>query len=351
MRNPPWSARVVIPKLKRVLLLAVVTPLGSCMTTTGSPEPAVPNGHNFAYVAPDRERIHLTQAFDDGSKTYLQFDDAPASGIEIRDPKSDQAVTYTVDQRYVIVRGVYGALSVAVGRESATVVNQAMPSIAGPGAVATVPASDERSPNAARSEPMSTVMAPEITPFPDGLRQSVAANDAIARRIQAVPVGVPESIQTMHANLRVAALKQEISMLEENVRRLSAELEAAHAQGFGESLYLRSMGGVPRVVMKFEDNSFDARVDDRLLGVIGGAARSANRIYLHGHTDAFVASETGTELAIRRAVEVRRLLISLNVDPERIRLFYRGAGNFVANNSTPEGKAMNRRVEIELRKW
>jgi hypothetical protein len=324
------------------------------MTMSGSPEPVVPDGHNFAYVSPDRERIHLTQAFDDGSKTYLQFDDAPASGIEIRDPKSDQAVTYTIDQRYVIVPGVYGALRVAVGHESATVVNQAMPSIAGRGAVATVPASDERSPNAARSEPMSTVMAPEITPLPplpDGLRQSAAANDAIARRIQAVPVGVPESIQTMHANLRVAALKQETSMLEENVRRLSAELEAAHAQGFGESLYLRSMGGLPRVVMKFEDNSSDARVDDRLLGVMGGAARSANRIYLHGHTDAFVASETGTELAIRRAVEVRRLLISLNVDPERIRLFYRGAGNFVANNSTPEGKALNRRVEIELRKW
>jgi len=61
------------------------------------------DGHNFSYVAPDRERIHLTQAFDDGSKTYLQFDDTPAAGIEIRDPKSDQAVTYTVDQRYVIV--------------------------------------------------------------------------------------------------------------------------------------------------------------------------------------------------------------------------------------------------------
>jgi hypothetical protein len=342
----------VIPNLKRVLLLVVVTPLGSCMTMTGSREPVVPDGHNFSYVAPDRERIHLTQAFDDGSKTYLQFDDAPPAGIEIRDPNSDQVVTYTVDQRYVIVPGVYGALSVAVGRESATtVVNHAMPSIAAPAAVAAAPASDERSPNDARSEPMSTVMAPEVTALPDSLRGSAAANDAIARRIQAVPVGVPESIQTMHANLRVLALKQEIEMLEENVRRLSAELDAAHTQGWGDSLYLRSMGGLPRVVMKFEDNSFDARVDDRLLNVMGGVARSANRIYLHGHTDAFVASETGTELAIRRAVEVRRLLISLNVDPERIRLFYRGAGNFVANNSTPEGKAMNRRVEIELRKW
>lgn len=321
------------------------------MTMTGSHEPVVPDGHNFSYVAPNRQRIHLTQAFDDGSKTYLQFDDAPPAAIDIRDPKSDQAVRYTVDQRYVIVPGVYGALSVAVGRESATVVNQAMPSTPKPGAVAAVSASVERSPNDARSVPMSTVMAPEITPLTDSLRRSAAANDLVARRIQAVPVGVPESIQTMHANLRVAALKQEIEMLEENVRRLSTELEAAHAQGFGESLYLRSMGGLPRVVMKFEDNSFEARTDDRLLGAMGGAARSANRIYLHGHTDAFVASETGTELAIRRTVEVRRLLISLNVDPERIRLFYRGAGNFVANNSTPEGKAMNRRVEIELRKW
>jgi outer membrane protein OmpA-like peptidoglycan-associated protein len=140
-------------------------------------------------------------------------------------------------------------------------------------------------------------------------------------------------------------------MLEENVRRLSAELEAAHAQGLGGNLYLRSMGGLPRVAMKFENNSFAVRVDDRLLGVMCVALRSANRIFLHGHTDAFVASEAGAELAIRRAVEVRRLLISLNVDPARIRLFYRGAGNFVANNSTPAGKAMNRRVEIELRKW
>jgi len=198
---------------------------------------------------------------------------------------------------------------------------------------------------------MSTVMAPETIELAESLRKYPAANDANARATQAVPVGVPESLQTMPPNLRVAAHKHEISNLEENVRRLCAELDAAHQEGFGENLYLRSMGGLPRVVMKFADNSFGARVDDRLLRVMCVAVRSANRIFLHGHTAAFVASEAGTELAIRRAVEVRSLLISLNVDPERIRLFYRGAGSFIANNSTPEGKALNRRVEIELRKW
>jgi hypothetical protein len=339
-----------MPNLKRALLLAVVTPLGSCMTMSIPPEPAVPDGHNFSYGVTDRERIHLTQAFDDGSNTYLQFDQAPTTRLEIREPQADEAVTYTVDQRYVIVPGIHAALTVTLGSDSATVVNQAMPPISPAETVAGSETNDAK-PHDARTEAMSTVMAPETIALPESLRRYPAVNDAVASTSRGVPVGVPESIQTMQANLRVSVLKQEISTLEENVRRLSAELEAAHAGGVGENLYLRSMGGLPRVVMKFEDNSFEAHVDDRLLGAMSRAARSANRIFLHGHTDAYVASESGTELAIRRAVEVRRLLMSLNVDPERIRLFYRGAGNFVANNSTPEGKAMNRRVEIELRKW
>jgi hypothetical protein len=320
------------------------------MTMPVPPAPAVPQGHNFSYGVTDRERIHLTQAFDDGSTTYLQFDAVPAANLDIREPKGDEAVSYTIDQRYVIVPRVHGALVVTVGAASATVVNQVMPLISSPEAVAGSAGTDD-SKSSARTEPMSTVMAPETIALPATLRRSPAANEGMARPNRAVPVGVPESIQTMNANLRVSALKQEISMLEENVRRLSAELEAAHSEGVGDNLYLRSMGGLPRVVMKFEDNSFEARVDDRLQEAMSRAVRSANRIFLHGHTDAFVASEAGTELAIRRAVEVRRLLLSLNVDPERIRLFYRGAGSFVANNSTPEGKAMNRRVEIELRKW
>ena len=103
--------------------------------------------------------------------------------------------------------------------------------------------------------------------------------------------------------------------------------------------------------MHFDDNSSEANVDDGVLQPLGAGARAANRIYLHGHTDAFVASGAGTDLAIRRAVAVRALLLAQDVSPSRVRMFYRGAGNFIANNSTPEGKALNRRVEIEFRRW
>jgi len=251
----------------------------------------------------------------------------------------------------VIVPGVYSALQVTVAGHSATVLNQATRAAGAPAAIVSQPKQETRESHDARSQPMESATVSESSVLVEGLRASAAANDAVMHRVHTIPVGVPESLQTMQAHLKVTALKQEIWALAENVRRLSKELDQAHAQGLGSALYLRSLGGLPRVVLTFEDESARPRVDDGLLEGLGRAAQSANRIYLHGHTDAFVASESGTELAIRRAVEVRRLLISLNVEPERIRLFYRGAGNFAANNSTPEGKALNRRVEIELRQW
>jgi outer membrane protein OmpA-like peptidoglycan-associated protein len=338
--------------LKSVLLTLLAVPLGSCMTTLKDTEPAMPVGHNFAYELPHRESVNLVQAFDDGSTTYLQFTETSPGPIDIRPGSEDKTLTYTLEQRYAIVQGVYASLLVTVGDHSTTVINQA--ASAAPNVSATSPpAADLRMPpiDQSRSGTMSAVIAGENLHLPEARLSSADSMGVEARRGRAVAVGVPESIQTMHANLRVAGLKQEISTLEEKVRRLSAELAEAQRVGRGMSLYMRDVGSSPRVVLKFGDNSFETQVEDNLLDPLGTAARAANRIYLHGHTDAYVASETGTELAIRRAVEVRRLLISLNVEPERIRLFYRGAGNFVANNSTPEGKALNRRVEIELRKW
>jgi hypothetical protein len=300
---------------------------------------------------PHREDVNLVQAFDDGSTTYFQFKETPPAPLDIRQVSEDKTLSYTLEQRYVMVKGVYAKLIVTVAGHSTPVINQTvsvLPDVSG----ASTPTVDLGKPvERGRSETMSAVIEPESPPLPAAAPPTPNSLSDEARRLQVVPVGVPEYLQTMHANLRVAALKQEISGLEEKVRLLSAEIEEAERAGREPTLYMRNVGGSPRVVLKFADNSHEVQIEDQLLGPLGNAAGAANRIYLHGHTDAYVASESGTELAIRRAVEVRRLLISLNVEPERIRLFYRGAGNFVANNSTPEGKALNRRVEIELRKW
>ena len=75
---------------------------------------------------------------------------------------------------------------------------------------------------------------------------------------------------------------------------------------------------------------------------------AAKRIYLHGRTDSFTLTASAAELAVRRAVAVKQILVAQGVEPEHIRVFYRGAGGFAANNTTSEGKAANRRVEIQM---
>jgi outer membrane protein OmpA-like peptidoglycan-associated protein len=337
--------------VKTLFVTLIAAPVGSCMTTLKGTEPALPLGHNFSYAVSDRENVNLIQAFDDGSTTYLQFTETPPVSVDIRQKPVDEPLTYTLDQRYAKVSGVYPTLRVSVAGHLATVINQAAPTASNVSAARTPPADLTTPIDEPRSETMSAVIAPDSLGLPHARLSSSEFLGIEVRRSQTVAVGVPEHLQTMHANLRVAALKQEISTLEDKVRLLSAQLEEAQRAGREMGLYMRNVGASPRVVVKFGDNSPEVQIDDHWLDPLGMAARAANRIYLHGHTDAYVASETGTELAIRRAVEVRHLLISLNVEPERIRLFYRGAGNFVANNSTPEGKALNRRVEIELRKW
>ena len=87
------------------------------------------------------------------------------------------------------------------------------------------------------------------------------------------------------------------------------------------NLSIREGYAIPRFIVRFDDMSDEAKIGNEVLEALGQAARSANRIYLHGHTDAFVASDAGTDLAIRRAVAVRKLLVAQEVEASRMRLF------------------------------
>jgi len=89
-------------------------------------------------------------------------------------------------------------------------------------------------------------------------------------------------------------------------------------------------------------------MDDGLLQALGSSAIAAKRVYLHGRTDSFTLSASAVELAVSRAVAVKRLLVAQGVDADHIRIFYRGAGGFATDNATSAGKAANRRVEIQM---
>ena len=74
-----------------------------------------------------------------------------------------------------------------------------------------------------------------------------------------------------------------------------------------------------------------------------------SQIIIKGHTDGEGSERFNQTLSEQRADRVRSFLISEGVATSRITALGFGESLPVATNSTPEGRAQNRRVELEIR--
>lgn len=82
--------------------------------------------------------------------------------------------------------------------------------------------------------------------------------------------------------------------------------------------------------------------------VLIASGKAADSINVRGRTDSRVAGTADSRIALARAMSARKFLVDHGVSPRKIRVFSRADGDFAAPGSTEEGKAMNRRVEIEF---
>jgi OOP family OmpA-OmpF porin len=74
----------------------------------------------------------------------------------------------------------------------------------------------------------------------------------------------------------------------------------------------------------------------------------ADRVKVTGHTDNVGSAAYNKKLSLKRAQTVRAYLVSLGVDPGKFEVSGEGMDKPVADNSTKEGRAKNRRVEVEV---
>ena len=73
-----------------------------------------------------------------------------------------------------------------------------------------------------------------------------------------------------------------------------------------------------------------------------------DRLVIQGHTDSTGSAAHDEELSLRRAQTVRDVLASRGVNPRQMLVEGVGAARPIGDNSTPEGRAENRRVEIHI---
>jgi OOP family OmpA-OmpF porin len=72
------------------------------------------------------------------------------------------------------------------------------------------------------------------------------------------------------------------------------------------------------------------------------------RVRIEGYTDERATEAYNLELSQERAEAVKRILVGFGIDEGRLETVGHGESNPVASNDTGEGRALNRRVELDI---
>src|SRR6218665_306228 len=230
------------------------------------------------------------------------------------------------------------------------------------------PSSPSRSP--ARPSPNRSASRPSNnSPSPNPATPHARVRNWIARaRISPRPSGCARRPSSARPSSNSNSAKQPSAQLEkERQARIQAEQRAteAQAEARAQAQVANELRNIRQVQVKeesrglvltlsgsvlFRSGSSDllAAAKRRLNDVAEALNKTQNPLLIEGHTDSQGSTELNEELSYLRAEAVRDYLVDRGVDSERTRIDGRGKDQPIASNTTAEGRANNRRVEIVI---
>lgn len=143
-----------------------------------------------------------------------------------------------------------------------------------------------------------------------------------------------EQLEEVRAVIKASTLNQN------DLDQLRKRLDRIESQIFSAATVM--------VQIHFDTASTELRADSNITRTLIPAALAADRINVRGRTDSRIAGKKDHQIALGRALAARRFLVDHGVESKKISVFSLPAGDFIATPNTPAGKALNRRVEIEL---
>lgn len=170
--------------------------------------------------------------------------------------------------------------------------------------------------------------------------------DASQRRPANRPIAVElQSCRNELQNTRLLVL--ETGRAAQTSAATLAQLAAQRA-AIGEPPSATSAPGNAVVTLRFGLGSTHVDLPAEQRAALVEAAKAAPLVLLRGRTDGERDNLADSRLARERAAAVRDVLVAAGVDPARIRATYQPVGDGVADNLSAGGRALNRRVEVEL---
>lgn len=301
-----------------IALIAAAAALASGCATTRDDLNA--SSIRLIYVTKNGEALGLLRALDDGRRTTLQFRLTPPQGLQVLDING-RPLPYERLGQYIALQGLHDRLQVLLADLRAEV----RVSAAGPNAELI------QQPAAA---PRATLDLPAKPPAPPVVKAPLR----------------PPTQEQLAAQRALELAQRQVDELRGLVNAGSAApragMELAKALHRIEKTVANAAAVILSVEFGFNSVEFAPRPD--VAQALVAAASRADRITVRSYTDSAVVDDTNRKVALARALAARQYLIERGIDPLRIRAFYNSAGGFIADNSTPEGRAQNRRVQVEM---
>ena len=182
---------------------------------------------------------------------------------------------------------------------------------------------------------------------------SVQTPDAAVDAVLSQPVAVPSDPTRERLRREAMRALQKAASQQRVYDELAISLQEWTDRGLVD---IRMNGDRIEVDMKARllFSSGDARLSADAMNALGQVARSLvaipNPIQVEGHTDnvpiANAVYRSNWELSAARAASVVQFLQSQGVDPRRLAAVGRGEYHPIADNSSEEGRARNRRVTL-----
>ena len=273
-------------------------------------------------ASPATTQPKLVRAYDYGSSIVLEFTAAPAS-LSVTDTSGAPVGLAREGANFRLTRKIYDfTIHTAAG---ATRIH-----LQRPAPVAAVP-------------PPAPVMVPMPAPVPAPAPEPAAAHPASSARAPAMASDddVATLIETAARQLAAArAVVEHGSPDERTLHALDRRLD--HIQQLLEE------ASAAVLMAHFDPYQTAFRPDPAFSQLLVSAAQSADRITLRGRTDSTIPGPLDPGIALRRALSVRQFLLAHGIASAKIHVFSLAAGDFIAPDTSPAGRALNRRVMIEL---
>ena len=175
--------------------------------------------------------------------------------------------------------------------------------------------------------------------------RTLEADQARMRAQQAQQQALTAEQRAAQQQAAAAAAQAQANAAQDRVRALEAQLRDMEAQQTERGL-LVTLGDV---LFAFNKAELSAQAAPRLDKLASFLKQFPDRkLLIEGYTDSVGSDSYNQDLSERRAQSVRDALVQRGVDTSRITARGYGKAHPVADNASPEGRAMNRRVEIVI---